>query len=95
MPTVDVTTFYLEMRTPPHLTVLPPRADLTVIQAKKPTVAYYRFLYDSVGSYNLWSRFLQELRAAGGKAAAFLPIMQSRLLQSSCAAKSAITRPMA
>ncbi len=34
-----------------------------------------RFLYDSVGSYSLSSRMLNDLRAAGGKAAAFLPLL--------------------
>jgi cardiolipin synthase len=34
-----------------------------------------RFLYDSVGSYALSSRMLRELRAAGGKVAAFLPLL--------------------
>jgi len=33
-----------------------------------------RFLYDSVGSYNISSRLLGRLREAGGKAAAFLPL---------------------
>jgi cardiolipin synthase len=33
-----------------------------------------RLLYDSVGSYNLSSRLLRELRDAGGRAASFLPI---------------------
>ncbi len=34
-----------------------------------------RFLYDSVGSYNLASRLLNQLRQTGGKVAAFLPIL--------------------
>ncbi len=33
-----------------------------------------RFLYDSVGSYNISSRLLGRLREAGGKVAAFLPL---------------------
>lgn len=33
-----------------------------------------RFLYDSVGSYNLSSKLLRQLEDAGGKSAAFLPI---------------------
>ncbi|MBA4189977.1 MAG: cardiolipin synthase [Planctomycetaceae bacterium] len=33
-----------------------------------------RFLYDSVGSYNISSRMLGRLRDAGGKVAAFLPL---------------------
>jgi cardiolipin synthase len=35
-----------------------------------------RLLYDSVGSYNLSSRLLRQLRDAGGQAASFLPIFQ-------------------
>ena len=34
-----------------------------------------RFLYDSVGSFTLWSSRLRELSTAGGKVAAFLPIL--------------------
>lgn len=34
-----------------------------------------RFLFDSVGSYNLSSRLLRGLREAGGKVAAFLPVL--------------------
>jgi cardiolipin synthase len=34
-----------------------------------------RFLYDSLGSYNLGSRLVRELRQAGGKTAAFLPLL--------------------
>ena len=33
-----------------------------------------RFLYDSVGSYNLSSRLLRQLSQAGGRSASFLPI---------------------
>ncbi len=33
-----------------------------------------RFLYDSVGSYNLSRRLLRQLRDAGGRASSFLPI---------------------
>lgn len=34
-----------------------------------------RFLYDSVGSFTLSARLLRDLRAAGGKLAAFLPLL--------------------
>ena len=43
MPVVDVTIYYLEMLAPLGRTVPPPRDGLTVVYAKKPTVAYYRF----------------------------------------------------
>jgi GNAT superfamily N-acetyltransferase len=52
-----VTTFYLQMFARPERIVPPPREGLVVILAKKPTVAYYRFLYDAVGrDYNWTSR---------------------------------------
>jgi GNAT superfamily N-acetyltransferase len=48
---------YLEMFAHPQRVVPPPRAGLVVVHAKKPTVAYYRFLYDAVGrDYNWTSR---------------------------------------
>lgn len=54
MPRVEVKTFYLEMLAPSGKTLPPPREGLTVVHAKKPTVAYYRFLYDSVGGAYHW-----------------------------------------
>jgi GNAT superfamily N-acetyltransferase len=57
MPAVDVRTFYLEMRSRPPGAVPTPREGLTVIHAKRPTIAYYRFLYDTVGkAYHWYSR---------------------------------------
>ncbi len=55
MPPVEVKTFYLEMLAPPGNVVPPPREGLAVIHARKPTLAYYRFLYDSVGGAYHWS----------------------------------------
>jgi GNAT superfamily N-acetyltransferase len=55
MPHVDVTVYYLEMRTPSPRTVPPPREGLTVVQAKRPTLAFYRFLYRTVGQDYHWS----------------------------------------
>jgi GNAT superfamily N-acetyltransferase len=49
-----VTTYYLEMHSPNHRTVPVPRDGLTIIHAKKPTIAYYRFLYDAVGRDYDW-----------------------------------------
>jgi hypothetical protein len=40
---------YLQMLDRPERAVPPPRDGLAVVHAKRPTVAYYRFLYDSVG----------------------------------------------
>jgi GNAT superfamily N-acetyltransferase len=54
---VDVTTYYLEMLAPNHRVVAPARDGLAVIHARKPTVAYYRFLYNAVGKdYHWYSR---------------------------------------
>ncbi|HEV3146625.1 MAG TPA: GNAT family N-acetyltransferase [Gemmataceae bacterium] len=52
---MKVKTTYLEMFTRPQRIVPPPRDGLTMVHAKKPTVAYYRFLYDSVGRDYDWT----------------------------------------
>lgn len=39
---------------PPHIAIAP-REGLTVIHARHPTVAYYRFLYNSVGKDWQWT----------------------------------------
>jgi GNAT superfamily N-acetyltransferase len=47
---------YLEMRrAPTQAPVAAPRADLSVVQARKPTTSFYRFLYDRVGAPWLWT----------------------------------------
>jgi hypothetical protein len=46
---MKVTTTYLEMFARPERVVSPPREGLAVVHARKPTVAYYRFLYGAVG----------------------------------------------
>ena len=46
---------YLEILTRPHRVVPPPREGLTVVHARKPPVAYYRFLYDAVGREYDWT----------------------------------------
>src|SRR5690242_18089411 len=51
---VDVTVFYLEMLTPSHRPVPPPRECLTVVHVRSPTVPYYRSLYDGVGQDYYW-----------------------------------------
>jgi GNAT superfamily N-acetyltransferase len=57
MASVDVKVFYLEMNARPPGTVAPPRDGLTVVHARRPTVAYYRFLYHTVGrDYHWYSR---------------------------------------
>ena len=50
-----VKTTYLEMFAHPQRIVPPPREGLTVVHAKKPSVAYYRFLYDTVGRDYDWT----------------------------------------
>ena len=54
--TIELTTIYLELRALPPAPVVPPppRADLTVMRAERPTVGYYRFLYDTVGEPWRW-----------------------------------------
>jgi GNAT superfamily N-acetyltransferase len=54
MAVVDVTVYYLEMTANPSRSVPSPREGLSVIHAKKPTVAYYRFLYNTVGKDYYW-----------------------------------------
>jgi GNAT superfamily N-acetyltransferase len=54
MPTIDVTVYYLEMHAHARRTVPPPREALMVLHARKPSVPYYRFLYDTVGRDYRW-----------------------------------------
>ncbi len=50
-----VKTTYLEMFARPQRVVPPPRGGLAVVHARRPTVAYYRFLYDAVGRDYDWT----------------------------------------
>jgi GNAT superfamily N-acetyltransferase len=50
-----VKTIYLEMLSRPERVVPPPRDGLAVVYAKKPPVAYYRFLYEAVGRDYDWT----------------------------------------
>lgn len=54
MAMIDVTIYYLEMLAHAQRSVPPPREDLAVLQARRPTVAFYRFLYDAVGRDYHW-----------------------------------------
>jgi GNAT superfamily N-acetyltransferase len=54
MPAVDVEVYYLEMLTRPAGAAAPPRDGLAVVHARRPTVAYYRFLYNTVGKAYHW-----------------------------------------
>jgi GNAT superfamily N-acetyltransferase len=55
MPVVDVKVYYLEMLAHNRRTATPPRDGLAVVHAEKPTVAYYRRLYDAVGQDYDWT----------------------------------------
>jgi GNAT superfamily N-acetyltransferase len=46
---------YLQMFAPTRRVVPPPRDGLTIVHAKRPTVGYYRFLYDTVGRDYDWT----------------------------------------
>ena len=54
MELVDVTVYYLEMLTHAKRDVPAPQDGLTVLHARTPSVAYYRFLYDAVGKDYHW-----------------------------------------
>jgi hypothetical protein len=56
---------YLEMFAYPQGAVPPPREGLAVVHAKRPTVAYYRFLYDRVGRDYRRARIPPAGRSAG------------------------------
>lgn len=51
---VEVTVHYLEMRAPFANHPPPSRDDVAVVHAKRPSVAYYRFLYNAVGRDYYW-----------------------------------------
>jgi GNAT superfamily N-acetyltransferase len=52
---MQIKTTYIQMFANPGRVVPPPREELTVIHAQKLTLAYYRFLYDAVGSNWNWT----------------------------------------
>lgn len=51
---MKITTFYLQMLSHPCAVVPAPVEGLRVIHARRPTVTYYRFLYDAVGRDWMW-----------------------------------------
>src|SRR5262245_46808548 len=61
---MQVKTTYIQMFANPGRVVPPPRAGLTVIHAQKPTVPYYRFLYDAVGHDWNWTSLKKLSNAA-------------------------------
>jgi GNAT superfamily N-acetyltransferase len=57
MRTAEITVYYLEMLSHSQHQVPAPMEGLTVVEAKRPTVDFYRFLYNTVGrAYNWHSR---------------------------------------
>ena len=57
MAIVPVRVYYLEMLAPNARTAPAPPGELTVLHARRPSVAYYRFLYNAVGKeYHWYSR---------------------------------------
>ena len=53
--TVEVTVTYLEMRSPDQRSPAPGVAEpVSVIRAERPTVSFYRYLYDTVGADWNW-----------------------------------------
>lgn len=53
----QITVYYLEMREHNRRTIPAPRDGLEVVFVRKPTVRYYRFLYDAIGAdYDWYSR---------------------------------------
>ena len=52
---LKVTVTYLEMTAPPtHRPVPMPLSKVALLEAEKPTVSFYRYLYDTVGEAWLW-----------------------------------------
>ena len=67
MKTVPVKTFYLDMLSPPHERLAPPREAVEIARVERPEIELYRSLYDAVGrDWNWINRRLMsddELRA--------------------------------
>lgn len=53
-PMLDVIITHLEMRSRPNLPSAHPAEPAVVTQVPRPTVRFYRYLYDSVGAAGLW-----------------------------------------
>ena len=51
---VEVTTTYLEMHAPPATPLGPPPPGAQVVRAVRPSVRFYRYLYDAVGAPWHW-----------------------------------------
>jgi GNAT superfamily N-acetyltransferase len=79
MPLVDFKVTYLEMLAPTRRTLPPPRDDLAIIQARKPTLSFYRYLYDVVGKPYHW---LSRRKLTDAELAALIhdPLMENHVL---------------
>jgi GNAT superfamily N-acetyltransferase len=56
MSRLETVVTYLQMfARPARPPIEPPRPDLAVVHARRPTVSYYRWLYDTVGAPWLWT----------------------------------------
>jgi GNAT superfamily N-acetyltransferase len=51
---MKVITTHVQMSARPQRSVAPPRDGLAIVHARNPTIAYYRFLYDTVGRNWNW-----------------------------------------
>jgi GNAT superfamily N-acetyltransferase len=51
---MEVITTYLQMLAPLRREAVPPPDDANIINARHPTIDYYRFLYDAVGRHWQW-----------------------------------------
>src|SRR5262249_54433369 len=79
VPVVDVTIYYLEMLAPMRRVILPPREGLSVDHVQKPSVAYYRMLYNAVGKdYHWYSR--GRLSDAGLGALVLDPLIENHVV---------------
>ena len=68
MKTMPVKTVYLEMLSRPERRVPPPVEGVEVVRTEAPTIAFYRSLYDAVGTKWNWierKRMSDEELAAG------------------------------
>ncbi len=53
---LEITVTYLEMREPPRRPTTPaPLGRLAIMRAERPTVSFYRYLYETVGAARNWS----------------------------------------
>src|SRR3989442_676294 len=66
---MKTTVYYLHMFTHTPRSIAPPRTGCAVIHARKPTLRYYRFLYDAVGRDYDWT---SRKKLAGALLAALL-----------------------